>query len=346
MIHLNYPVEDPRAQSDEQVEADVRRALGIGDHPMEIHKVTRWSVDAVMASAFSVGRVLLVGRRGPPPPADGRARADECDPRREQSLLEARRRARRACRRQRCWTPMSRSVAPLMSATSSARLRTPINHVQIIAAERRVSRAQRGAEPRCGAAAVERPARGRGAPLGGAASDSGAVDGVQRAERRAADISYDSAAIIADRTPQPPALDPIRVYEPSTRPGSPLPHAWIDDEDGGRRRDQGPRRRREVPADRGRGRARTGARPRSELAGATGLPLDAVRIGHLDGDLFDPRCTWLRHRQIGPDGAILVRPDRFIAWRSMGASASPLEDLAGALGQILARPIDVHLTTA
>jgi 2,4-dichlorophenol 6-monooxygenase len=25
------------------------------------------------------------------------------------------------------------------------------------------------------------------------------------------------------------------VYEPSTRPGSPLPHAWIDDEDGNRR---------------------------------------------------------------------------------------------------------------
>ena len=31
MIHLNYPVDDPRAQSDEQVEADVRKALGIPD---------------------------------------------------------------------------------------------------------------------------------------------------------------------------------------------------------------------------------------------------------------------------------------------------------------------------
>src|SRR5689334_1572527 len=26
-------------------------------------------------------------------------------------------------------------------------------------------------------------------------------------------------------------------------------------------------------------------------------------------DLFDPRCTWLRRREIGSDGAILVRPD-------------------------------------
>ena len=30
-------------------------------------------------------------------------------------------------------------------------------------------------------------------------------------------------------------VDDIRVYEPSTRPGAPLPHAWIDDEDGNRR---------------------------------------------------------------------------------------------------------------
>ncbi len=45
-----------------------------------------------------------------------------------------------------------------------------------------------------------------------------------------------------------------------------------------------------------------------QLAAEAGLPLDAVRTGHLDGDLYDPRCTWLRHRQIASDGAILVRP--------------------------------------
>ena len=58
-----------RAETDAQVEADVRRALGIADLPMEIHKITRWSVDAVIASAFRVGRVFLVGdaaHRHPP----------------------------------------------------------------------------------------------------------------------------------------------------------------------------------------------------------------------------------------------------------------------------------------
>ena len=46
---------------------------------------------------------------------------------------------------------------------------------------------------------------------------------------------YASNAIVADGMLQPPSVDPIRVYEPSTRPGSPLPHAWIDDAHGHRR---------------------------------------------------------------------------------------------------------------
>ena len=78
----------------------------------------------------------------------------------------------------------------------------------------------------------------------------------------------------------------------------------------------------------------------------TGLPLDAVRIGHLDGDLYDPRCAWLRHRQIESDGAILVRPDRFVAWRQASAADDPLAALAGALSRILARPVEPAVAEA
>ena len=67
------------------------------------------------------------------------------------------------------------------------------------------------------------------------------------------------------------------------------------------------------------------------LAAELDLPLDAMRIGHLDGDLFDPRSMWARWREIGPDGAVLVRPDRFVAWRSLGASEGALEELREAL---------------
>ncbi len=69
VIHLNAPLGAPGWESEEQVQVAAREAMGIGDHAMRIHKITRWAVDAVMASAFSAGRVHLVGdaaHRHPP----------------------------------------------------------------------------------------------------------------------------------------------------------------------------------------------------------------------------------------------------------------------------------------
>src|SRR5208282_4713322 len=67
-----------------------------------------------------------------------------------------------------------------------------------------------------------------------------------------------------------------------------------------------------------------------------GIPLDAVRIGHIDGDYRDPTSAWARYRQISKEGAILIRPDRVVAWRSSGASSSPMSELEGVFSQILA----------
>jgi 2,4-dichlorophenol 6-monooxygenase len=134
--------------------------------------------------------------------------------------------------------------------------------------------------------------------------------------------------------------DDVRVYQPGTRPGAPLPHAWIDDEDGHRRPVKdlvAPGRFLLIAGEDG----QAWCEAAQQLAADTGLPLDAVRIGHLDGDLYDPRCTWLRHRQITSDGAILVRPDRFIAWRHQTGTSDRRAALADALSQILARPAGV-----
>jgi hypothetical protein len=81
-----------------------------------------------------------------------------------------------------------------------------------------------------------------------------------------------------------------------------------------------------------------------ELAAETGLPLDALRIGHSEGDLFDPRLLWTRHRGIQRDGAILVRPDRYVAWRQVTAADGPRAALADALGLVLARPVEAPTT--
>jgi 2,4-dichlorophenol 6-monooxygenase len=151
---------------------------------------------------------------------------------------------------------------------------------------------------------------------------------------------YQSAAVVPDGSAAAAPADDVRVYQPGTRPGAPLPHAWIDDEDSQRRPVKdlvAPVRFLLIAGEDG----QAWCEAAGQLAAETGLPLDALRIGHLDGDLYDPRCTWQCHRQIGSDGAILVRPDRVIAWRNQTRTNNPRAALAAALSQILARPAGV-----
>ncbi len=152
--------------------------------------------------------------------------------------------------------------------------------------------------------------------------------------------TYESPAVVPDGTPPPEPIDDIRVYQPSTRPGAPLPHAWIDDDEGRRSplKDLvAPGRFLLIAGEDG----QLWCEAAMRLAEEAHLPIDAVRIGHVDGDLHDPRCLWVRHRQIQTDGAVLVRPDRVIAWRRITGADDALRALADALGQVLARPIGV-----
>jgi 2,4-dichlorophenol 6-monooxygenase len=338
VIHLNYPAGDPRAQSDEQVEADVRNALGLPHLPMTIHKITRWSVEAVIASSFRVGRVFLVGdaaHRHPPTGGLGLTSAIHD----AQNL---------------CW-----KLAAVLAGTASPDLLDTYEPERRSADERN---AQRSFENALNQFAIvtglgispentpERNWESLRRMWSGRPEDAQHRSTVLRLIRMQSmefnelnveyGYTYDSAAVMPDRSPAPEPVEQIRVYEPSTRPGAPLPHAWIDDEDGRRRPIKdlvAPGRFLLIAGEDGAAWCDAARR----LAAAAGLPLDAVRIGHIDGDLFDPRCMWLRHRGIGRNGAVLVRPDRFVGWRSAGAADDPLEELSVALNRILARPLRV-----
>jgi 2,4-dichlorophenol 6-monooxygenase len=147
---------------------------------------------------------------------------------------------------------------------------------------------------------------------------------------------YTSDAVIPDGTPAPETPDGVRVYIPDTHPGSPLPHAWLNDLDHNRvalAHLFKPGHFLLIAGEDGAAWCDAAA----ALAKQSGLPLDAIRIGHVDGDYRDPRSEWIRQRQIGKDGAVLVRPDRFVAWRSLGASQAPKRDLETTLTKILAR---------
>lgn len=338
VIHLNYQADDPRAESDEAVESDVRAAMGIGDHPMDIHMITRWTLEGVLASSFRAGRVLLAGdaaHRHPPTGGLGLTSAvhdvhNLCwklaavlAGQAADSLLDTYEAERR----------------PVDGRNVQRSLENAVNHLQITMALdlspergeqenwRQLARLWSGSpEDEALRREVLRLMRASSMEFGELNVEYG--------------YTYRSAAIVDDGTAPCDPIDDVRIYEPSTRPGAPLPHAWIDDEDGRRRPIKdlvAPGRFLLIAGEDGQDWCEAAA----ELARSGSPAIDAVRIGHIDGDLFDPRCTWLRHRGIGPRGALLVRPDRFVAWRSMGESEDPAGELAAALAQILGRPVAV-----
>jgi putative polyketide hydroxylase len=64
--------------------------------------------------------------------------------------------------------------------------------------------------------------------------------------------------------------------------------------------------------------------------------LDIRRIG---ADVDSSAEAFLQAHAIGETGAILIRPDGFVAWRAPSQEASPIEELAHALGHVLARAL-------
>lgn len=158
----------------------------------------------------------------------------------------------------------------------------------------------------------------------------------QRMEFCAHDVEigfhYDSPAVVPDGSPQT-RRDPMGVrYAPTTRPGHRLPHAWLE-------RD-GQRVSTHDLCGRGRFVLFTGSEGADwqsaarAVADRYGVRIDVHRIGaawhcrDIDG-------AWARLRQTGEDGAVLVRPDVHVGWRSASAPTNPAEALDAALGQIL-----------
>jgi putative polyketide hydroxylase len=71
------------------------------------------------------------------------------------------------------------------------------------------------------------------------------------------------------------------------------------------------------------------------VSGALGVPLDAYRFG-VELEATGGTDGAAAHG-IAPAGALLVRPDGFVAWRSAGAAADPAAELDHALRAILGR---------
>ena len=339
VFHLAYQGDELRGLSDERVEADMRLALGLEKVPFKIHKLTRWTLEGVLADRFRVSRVFIAGdaaHRHPPTGGLGLTSAVQD----VQNL---------------CWKLAAvlagKAADSLLDTYEPERRPTDARNIQR-SLENSMAHMETGPafglDPQAGIEAnwAQMKRIWSGKPED-AEHRSRALRAIRRLTMESNELNveygyrYDSAAIVPDGAPEPQPIDPIRLYEPATRPGSPLPHAWIDDEDGERRPLKDlvqPGRFLLIAGEDGADWCAAAKR----IAEVNALALDAVRIGELDGDLCDPRLMWAQHRGISRAGAVLVRPDRFVGWRSHGAAEHPARVLAAALQQILGKTIAMN----
>jgi 2,4-dichlorophenol 6-monooxygenase len=146
---------------------------------------------------------------------------------------------------------------------------------------------------------------------------------------------YVSGAVVSNGSPFPSyERDPDLYYHPTTHPGAPLPHVWLQ------------RGTEDISTldlcryDRftliigiaGSAWADAAARVSRE-AGVSIEPV-AVGLGQLNNDVLG---AWSRLREIGDDGCLLLRPDRIIAWRCPRGVSDPAGALREAVTKILGR---------
>jgi 2,4-dichlorophenol 6-monooxygenase len=142
-------------------------------------------------------------------------------------------------------------------------------------------------------------------------------------------FGYEAGALMPDGSEKPAVANPVRDYVPTTRPGSRLPHAWV--ERAGERvstLDLVPYDAMTVLA------GPAGEAWAAAVADVGDVPVHCLVAGR---DFDDPDGHWASVCGIGADGALLVRPDQHVAWRAGSAPADPTTALAAALRSMFGR---------
>jgi hypothetical protein len=147
-------------------------------------------------------------------------------------------------------------------------------------------------------------------------------------------VCYESAAVVSDGTPVPDLARSITEYVPSARPGRRAPHVWLR-RDGQRVSTIDLFGRGFVLLTGGSGRGWQQAASRIEPS--LHLPLQVQVIGG-EGTLQDEAGgAWTQAYDIEDDGAVLVRPDGYVAWRVRAAPGDPEAELRDVFDRLLDR---------
>ncbi|WP_046728884.1 FAD-dependent oxidoreductase [Streptomyces humi] len=320
----------------EYAESVVRRLIGDDEIPVTVRSSSAWTVNEMYAETYSNGRVFCAGdavHRHPPSNGLGSNTSVQdsynlawklklvLDGTAGPSLLDSYTAERAPVGRQ-IVTRANKSIgetAPVFEALDGLTPGTPEQLWANIAARK---------EPT--ATAERQRARLRDA----------IAHKVYEFNAHGVDLNqrYDSGAIVPDGTPDPGfARDPELYHQPSSRPGAKLPHAWLT---------SGTRTVSTLDTvGRGRFTLLTGIGGEGWLRAAEAQDLDIATVVVGPGqDYEDPYGDWARLSEVSDSGALLVRPDGYVAFRHPAAAGNAAELLGAALRRILGRAVEPRPT--
>ncbi|WP_321939376.1 FAD-dependent monooxygenase [Paraburkholderia sp. J8-2] len=331
LLFMYDPREGEPDLSEEAVIARARATIGEADIPVRVKAVSKWTINRMVARTMVKGRVAIAGDAAHRhPPANGLGS--------NTSVQDA--------------FNLAWKLAMIVKGEASpALLRTYSDERQPVA-QGVVNRAIKSVGEMLPIANALGFSQGQSAAEGWASLDELFSDSDTGKARRTALAQaveqqnyqfnchgvelgqrYESAAIVRDGATFPAALrDPELYYHPTTTPGASLPHAWIE------------RAGEKVSTldlvGNGVFTVLTGRGGEAWLDAARqvgdefGIRIDAVQIAHAT-PTFDPYGQWAAQREIEDDGCVLVRPDRFVAWRCNTRAADPATELRRVLTQML-----------
>ncbi|KIV95025.1 hypothetical protein PV10_02732 [Exophiala mesophila] len=330
VFHFGFALDDEARFQEEKLIPRIRDLLKIPDLQIDIHRISHWIIERVLADRYRMGNVFLAGdaaHKRPPTTGLGLNTAIEdalnlswklamvIKHEVSEKILDTYETERRPVGKRNCdWglftfensAVINAAIGLVAGQTENNKARFEALYEDSLTGRAIQAQVRKMIESQC----IEFGAHG--IELG---------------------FTYDEGLRIADGTEEP-EIDPLgQTYSPTTRPGHRLPHAWLQ-----LHLDDSIVSTHDLVGFKGSFLLLTDDSGKSWIEASKRLiarhkvPIAVAQVGSQYKDMED---QWEQCGQLKEGGAILVRPDNFVAWRSKGPSNTGGRELEDAFNSLL-----------